>query len=70
MTHPATSRGGDGGRGETPPDMPGWVKVAALVVLVMAVVLVVIMFVVGGDHGPRLHTGAAEPIGAFTSMVG
>jgi hypothetical protein len=36
----------------------------------MAVVLVVIMFVVGGDHGPRLHTGAAEPIGAFTSMVG
>jgi hypothetical protein len=34
--------------------IPRWVKVAALVVAVLAL-LVLLMFLIGGGHSPRLH---------------
>lgn len=60
------NRGGDDGAAQ-PPGMPRWVKVSGLLVLAVAAVLVVIMLLSGGDHGPRLHTGAGDLI--RTSLV-
>jgi hypothetical protein len=36
------------------PGMPRWVKVSAIVTIVL-VALVVVMLLVGGDHGPGRH---------------
>jgi hypothetical protein len=47
--------------------MPRWVKVSGLVVLVVGAVLVVLMLLSGGEHGPGLHTDAGDPI--RTSLV-
>jgi hypothetical protein len=38
---------------------PGWVKVAAIITLVLAVLLVVAILA-GGDHGPGRHTAAGS----------
>jgi hypothetical protein len=54
------------GRAESPPGVPRWVKISGLVTLIVAAVLVVVMLVVGGEHGPGLHTG----IESSTAMVG
>ena len=35
--------------------MPRWVKVAAIVGLIV-IVIVVVMLLAGGDHGPGRHT--------------
>jgi hypothetical protein len=69
MTEPLRKPDGDDGSGGAPPGMPRWVKVSALVVLVIAVVLVVTMLVVGGEHGPGLHSGAADPTRSVASLV-
>jgi hypothetical protein len=41
---------------------PRWVKVAGIVALVVAL-LVVVMFLIGGTggHGPQRHGGGAQP---------
>lgn len=36
--------------------MPRWVKVSAVVAVAVVVALIVVMVVVGGEHGPGLHT--------------
>lgn len=59
MGEPA-SESEETGSEASPPSMPRWVKVAVLVVLVLVAGLVIIMLVAGGEHGPGLHTGAAE----------
>jgi hypothetical protein len=51
-----------------PPGVPLWVKVFATVVLAVALVLVVIMLVAGGEHGPGLHTGAVNRSGIFACL--
>lgn len=62
MSEPVGKRESDGGRRMAqPPGMPGWVKVSGLVVLVVGALLVAIMLLSGGDHGPGLHTGAGDP---------
>jgi hypothetical protein len=53
------------GRRSTPPSMPRWVKVSVLMVAILAVVLVIIMLQLGGEHGPGLHTGAADSTGGW-----
>jgi len=47
----------------SPPRMPRWVKVAAIIVGVLVVVFVVLqLFGVGGNHGPGRHiSGAGTP---------
>ena len=42
-----------------PPRAPRWVKISAAVALVLAV-LVVIVMVAGGNHGPGRHTGGSD----------
>ena len=50
-----------GKRAAVPPGMPRWVKVSGLALLVVAAVLVVLMLLAGGEHGPGLHTDAGDP---------
>ena len=42
---------------EEPPGVPGWVKLMAAGFAVLVVVAVVLMFLLGGDHGPGRHAG-------------
>lgn len=53
---------------EARPGMPRWVKMSIMAVLVVALVLVVIALLVGGEHGPGLHTDGADP-SVTTSLV-
>lgn len=52
----------------SPPSMPRWVKVSAIVAVVVVLALIAIMALVGGEHGPGLHTGADAP--AVVASVG
>jgi hypothetical protein len=58
MTNPGrnTDMGDDSDRG-SPPRMPRWVKVGAIVVGVLVLVFIVLQLTgVGGQHGPGRHT--------------
>ncbi len=41
--------------------MPRWVKVFLLAVLVAGIVIVIVMLMVGGEHGPGRHTAGTLP---------
>lgn len=69
MTGPVSRPDNDDENRGAPPGMPRWVKVSGLVVLAVLVVLVVIMLLAGGEHGPGLHTGAADPTGMVISIA-
>ena len=56
-TAPHNDRPADDGH----PGMPTWVRWTLVAVLVLVVVLVVLRFVVGGDHGPGRHLSAPTP---------
>lgn len=52
--------------------IPRWVKVAGIIVAVLALLVVLVMLVGGGGHGPRRHGsagagGQAPPIHAVSS---
>ena len=40
-----------------PPGLPQWVKILALGVAMTLIVLVIVMLLVGGEHGPGMHGG-------------
>lgn len=42
--------------GGSPPGVPRWVKVAAVVTGILAVVVVTVLLLTGGDHGPGHHS--------------
>ena len=42
--------------------VPRWVKISLLVALVVAVLGVVVMLLVGGEHGPGRHSSAAPAV--------
>lgn len=69
MSGPANGSDGEGEGRKAPPGMPRWVKVSGLVVLAVVVVIVVIMLLAGGEHGPGLHTGAADPSGIISAIA-
>jgi hypothetical protein len=51
--------------------MPRWVKVAGVVAAVLVLVFVALMvFGVGGDHGPGRHTSIGEVGIASARLVG
>ena len=52
---------GPQGADATPPGLPRWVKVGAIVVgLLVLVVLVLQLTGVAGDHGPGMHSSAGS----------
>lgn len=46
--------------GDTPPGVPRWVKISAIVVGVLVVLVVAVMIVSGGEHGPGRHTSSGD----------
>ncbi|WP_165821192.1 hypothetical protein [Nocardioides gansuensis] len=42
---------------EVPPGVPRWVRLLALGLVVALVAVVVVMLLVGGEHGPGRHGG-------------
>jgi hypothetical protein len=43
------------------PGTPRWVKTSAIVALVIAVIIVTVMLLSRGEHGPGRHSGGATP---------
>lgn len=74
MTDPRSSDiagiGREADRG-SPPGMPAWVKVVGLVIVVAGLVLVAAFFV-GGEHGPARHAsaGGAGGVAAPAAALG
>jgi hypothetical protein len=49
------------GRGaDAYPGTPRWVKVSGIVALVVILVLVIVMFATGGQHGPGRHLPSGD----------
>ena len=42
---------------DRPPGLPRWVKLLAFGAVIAMIVLVVVMLLVGGEHGPGRHLG-------------
>ena len=62
MTQPGDAIGGTDDA-DTPPGLPRWVKVAAVVVgLLILVVLVLQLTGVAGEHGPGMHSSLGTPL--------
>ncbi len=65
--------GGDRARGEEthmadpPPDVPRWVKVFGIVVIVLMLLVVAVMLVAGGEHGPGRHASSGDTRGQTPS---
>ena len=53
---------------DTPPGMPGWVKVFGIITLVLVLLLVVVMVASGGGHGPGRHMPSGSP-GGHTAPI-
>ena len=44
--------------------MPRWVKAFAIIAIVVALLVIVVMVALGGEHGPARHTSSSDPGGA------
>ena len=53
----------------SPPGMPRWVKVSGIIVAVLALLLVIVLLVSGGEHGPRRHVSGGSVRHALLSGV-
>ena len=50
------------GLGDTPPGLPRWVKVAAIVVGLLLLIVVILQLTgVAGEHGPGRHSSLESP---------
>ena len=47
--------------GDRPPSTPRWVKLSGIIVIILVLMIVIMKFIVGGDHGPGRHTYEVEP---------
>ena len=52
----------------TTPGIPLWVKISGLVVTALIVLLVAVMLIAGGDHGPGRHMSMASITGTWTNQ--
>lgn len=57
------------GSGGDPVGAPRWVKVLVLAAAVLAGLLVVVMLVVGGDHGPGRHAAQGAAVAPAVAPV-
>ena len=70
MTDPQYDRRPDA-PGATPPGMPRWVKVAAIVVgLLVLGVLVLQLTGVAGEHGPGMHSSLGSSLPPLVAAGG
>jgi hypothetical protein len=49
------------------PGTPRWVKVFGIIVIVLAVLVIAMMFIGGGKHGPGRHTQSGDAGGQVLS---
>jgi hypothetical protein len=49
------------GRDSNPQAMPIWVKVAGAIGLAAVVIIIAMLLLGGGEHGPGQHSGAVLP---------
>jgi hypothetical protein len=65
--YPETDRGDDTGGGPgrgSKPGMPRWVKISLIIVMVLVLAFVILNLAgVGGEHGPRRHSGGGDAPG-------
>ena len=62
--HPGNSQEGSSTTG-----MPRWVKVFLIVAVALAVLAVVVMLVVGGEHGPGRHQSMITSLDAARRLA-
>lgn len=55
MTDPPTPREADHHSVARPPTTPRWVKGLAIAIMILALVVLVAMLMIGGEHGPGRH---------------
>jgi hypothetical protein len=51
------------------PGTPRWVKVGGIVALLMIVLVVLVMAVAGGDHGPMRHIPSAAGTNTIAAIA-
>ena len=51
------------------PGTPRWVKLAAIASVVLVLVVVLVMALAGGEHGPMRHTPAGAGAGTTPPLV-
>jgi hypothetical protein len=49
--------------------MPRWVKVSGIIAIVLALTVVIVVLVSGGEHGPRRHLPGSETPGGLTPRI-
>ena len=55
----------------SPPGIPRWLKVSAVVVVLLILLVLAVSFIAGIEHGPGLHGPGGEPRGdARAAAVG
>lgn len=45
-----------------PPSTPRWVKVSGIIAIVLVLLVVIMMFISGGKHGPMRHMSSSSSI--------
>lgn len=60
MVDPPSDSGPGPGNRSVPPGMPRWVKIFGLIALLVIAVLILVMLLVGGEHGPGLHAPSGD----------
>lgn len=74
MTDPAREpASGDrpaAGPGRSSSDVPRWVKLFGLVAIIVALLLLVLMLVAGGEHGPARHMSWGAGVGPAAVVAG
>jgi hypothetical protein len=71
--YPEADTGDDTGVGRGPgskPGMPRWVKISLIIVIVLVLAFVILRLAgVGGEHGPRRHSGGSNALGGHTPLA-
>lgn len=51
------------------PGMPRWVKVSGIIAIALVLLVVIVMLVSGGEHGPGRHLPGSDTPGGHTPPV-
>jgi hypothetical protein len=68
MADPSSQSGSDAGRsGSTTTGTPRWAKTFGIIAIVLALLLIIVLLA-GGDHGPGRHTSFGDTARAGTTQ--